>query len=68
MFEGDIILRRNLLKELSLPFGVDNITNELPGELCAIIAYRELFSTEVRNYDETIEEEVKLYRVSVGVI
>lgn len=44
--EGDTILRCDLLKELGLPLGVDNITNELPGELCAVIAYSELFSTE----------------------
>lgn len=46
------VLCRDLLKKLGFPFGVDNFTHKLAGEVCAVIAYSELFSTEVRNYKE----------------
>lgn len=48
---------RYLHKELGLPFGVDNITNNLSSQVCAVITYSELFSTEVRNYKKIMRDD-----------
>lgn len=57
LLQGYAVLCRYLHKELGLSFGVDNITNNFSSQVCAVITYGELFSTEVRNYEKIMKDD-----------